>query len=369
MKEYYTALDGLRAVAVGIVLLAHAGSPYPRSGGVGVDIFFVLSGFLITSILRNEFQSCGRISRKNFYVRRFLRLSPCLIVTTALFSFLFLIKNGDFPTDIVLISLTYTANWARALFNYDLHSMAHCWSLAIEEQYYLIWPFIVIFLEKASKNNLIKFISLAILALCLALYRAAFVGIFDAARIYFGLDTHMDGLVIGSSLSYLVASVKNSDHSYVNTYKFLSWLLVPVAIIGLMVLMYLITWGDPWMGKLGFVMVAGATWLIILDLVLSPFSLIKDIVAFPILVYIGKISYGLYLFHFPIYHFINYVYPDLSGLFRVPMKFFVSFFVAAISYHCIEVKFLRLKRYFTNTADTGNESNRAGQTSATSAMA
>ena len=80
-KNYWPALDGLRAVAVMIVLLAHAGFAYPRSGGVGVDVFFVLSGFLITGILSRDFQRSGRIHLRNFYMRRFLRLVPCLVLT------------------------------------------------------------------------------------------------------------------------------------------------------------------------------------------------------------------------------------------------------------------------------------------------
>src|SRR5476649_167416 len=195
MKQYFTALDGLRAVAVGLVMLAHAGLPYPRGGNVGVDIFFVLSGFLITGILAKEYQTFGSINRRNFYIRRFLRLSPCLIATLLLFTIFSLIINHSVRFDILGICLTYTGDYARALFQYDLQSMDHSWSLAIEEQYYLVWPLVILVLERFSKSNTNKFLFLLSVALGLALYRAAMVGTFSASRIYFALDTHMDGLV------------------------------------------------------------------------------------------------------------------------------------------------------------------------------
>ena len=326
MKQYYPSLDGLRSIAVGIVLLAHAGFPYPKSGGVGVDIFFVLSGFLITSILSHESQATGCISRKNFYVRRLLRLTPCLVVTIILFSIIFTMKHGSFPTDIVLISITYTANWARALFDYELGSMSHCWSLAIEEQYYLIWPFIIIFLDKSSTNEKKKFLFLLAIGLSLAVYRSvfAFSGTFNMGRIYFGLDTHMDGLVIGSSLSYLVMFVRKSTHDFSRVFMFLSRILLPGAILGLLVLMYLITWMNPWMGKLGFLLVALATSVIILDLVLSPKSLIRGILSNSILVYIGRISYGLYLLHFPLYNLVDFIAPEIDFSAKATLKLLLS---------------------------------------------
>lgn len=110
MTKHLPALDGLRAIVVGIVLVAHAGFRYPRSGDVGVDMFFVLSGFLITGILSREQQMCGSIRWRPFYLRRMLRLSPCLVAAVVLSCVLESAEEGRIWVDVVDICLTYTAN-------------------------------------------------------------------------------------------------------------------------------------------------------------------------------------------------------------------------------------------------------------------
>lgn len=348
MKTYYHSLDGLRALAVGVVLMAHAGSPFPRSGSVGVEIFFVLSGFLITGILSREFQERGLVSRKNFYFRRLLRLMPCLVVATALFAVLYSLTHHHFPTKEVVIALTYTANWAEALWNLDLGAMAHCWTLATEEQFYFLWPFVIVALEKGVKSTRGKALTLTAIALALAGYRTAVVGTFSPARIYFGLDTHMDGLVMGSALAYFAAILRTSERDRARSYHILSWILVPISVLVLLTLMYLYKWDSTGLHRYGFFLAVLSSIAIILDLTLSPFSLLKKPLSLPPLVYLGKISYGLYLFHYPLFHFITEVLPDASFLIKAPLKIGLSILVAALSFHLIEVKFLRLKKHFTN---------------------
>jgi peptidoglycan/LPS O-acetylase OafA/YrhL len=348
MTQYWKSLDGLRAIAVGIVMLAHAGLPFLRSGGAGVDIFFVLSGFLITGILSGEFQRYGSISRRNFYVRRILRLSPCLVACVLLFIVLSLVSFGSVRSDVVLISLTYTSNYARALYGYDLQSMAHCWSLAIEEQYYLAWPLVIVALERYLRTSLNKFLVLLSFALALALYRAAMVGTFSAERIYFALDTHMDGLVLGSALSYFVQFLSSiEDRKTLDVFfKRVSRIALPVCILITLGLMYLITWHSPWMGRVGFALVAMASCVAILDLVASPYSLFRNLLETRALTYCGKISYGLYLYHFPIYTFVNYELRPFHWVYRVPIMVLASFAIASLSYHLFEKRFLPLKKHF-----------------------
>jgi peptidoglycan/LPS O-acetylase OafA/YrhL len=348
MRHYWQSLDGLRAVAVGIVMLAHAGSPFPRSGGVGVDIFFVLSGFLITGILSKEFQRYGSISRKHFYIRRLLRLTPALLACVLLFIILSLISHHAVRFDVVAIALTYTSNYAIALFNYDLDSLAHCWSLAIEEQYYLLWPFVVLFIERNIRTSLSKCLALLSLSLALALYRAAMVGTFDAARINFALDTRMDGLVMGSALAYFVAflETRKEEVAVGRFLHLLSKFVVPVSIFGVLAIMHFITWGNPWMGRLGYTLVAGASCVIVTDLVASPFSLIRAILEKPVLTYFGKISYGLYLYHFPIYHFVEYTLDDFNRAYVVLVMVASTVATASLSYFLLEKPILRLKKHY-----------------------
>lgn len=333
---------------MGIVMLAHAGSPFPRSGGVGVDIFFVLSGFLITGILSSEFQRYGDISRKNFYLRRLLRLTPALLASILLFTVLTWISHKFVRLDVVAITLTYTSNYARALFNYDLQSLAHCWSLAIEEQYYLLWPFVVVIVERNIRTILSKFLALLSLSLLLALYRAAMVGTFDAARINFALDTHMDGLVMGSALAYFAAFLATrKDRVAVDRFLWLlSKFVVPASICGLLLIMHFITWGNPWMARLGYTLVAGGSCVIVLDLVASPFSLIRSCLENPFFTYFGKISYGLYLYHFPIYHFIEYELSDSNQMYVKAVMVTATIGVASLSYHLLERPILHLKEHY-----------------------
>ncbi len=345
--HYFTSLDGLRAIAVGIVMIAHAGAPYPRSGGVGVDIFFVLSGFLITGILAREFQKSSTINRKNFYIRRFLRLSPCLLACLALYAVFGLISKGEIRFDVIGICLSYTANYARALFDYDMESMAHCWSLAIEEQYYLLWPLAICLLEGTVKRSFTKFSILFGFAIALSLYRAVMVGTFTVARIYFALDTHMDGLVLGSALAYLQTALATESIPSAQIWKLLSRLAAPAAVAGLLVLMYILFWWSPWMARAGFTLAALAASVLILDLTASPFSLFRGCLEHKWLVYLGKISYGLYLYHVPIYEFIGHEFQGVPQGLRVALMISLSIGVAALSYHYFEARFLKLKTHFS----------------------
>lgn len=343
-STHWTSLDGLRAIAVLIVLLGHAGSPFPRSGGVGVDIFFVLSGFLITGILSREFARYGQIHLGNFYARRFLRLSPCLLLACFLVCCLALIANEAIPVRSVVTGLTYTANWSRALFGADLGPLNHCWSLACEEQYYLLWPLVVIAIEKSSRSNNAKGAFLALGAVALEIYRASMVGIFSAERIFFGLDTHMDGLVLGSSLSYFAlgspAALSRTRAAA------LSYIAVPMAMACLLGIMYFLRWDSPWMGRVGFSTAAFASAVIISDLVRSPVSLLKRALSAPALVYIGRISYGLYLLHYPIFRALDHAFPDERFRVMAPFKIGISIIVAAFSFKFFESRFLTMKHRF-----------------------
>jgi len=363
-RRYWPALDGLRSVAVLIVLAAHAGVPYPRSGGVGVDLFFVLSGFLITGILSGEASATGRISLRDFYARRFLRLAPALVMVCAGVLFAAVIVGDPLPLGQVGVALTYTANWARALFDYDLGALDHCWSLAIEEQYYLVWPLVVWGLERSVKGDFRKGWILVGFALLTAVYRFAMVGTYSAERIYFGLDTHLDGLVLGSALSYFVRAARGDRGRLERFAGVLSYGLVPMAIAGLLAIMHLLTWEYPWMGRLGFFLVAGAGMVLVADLVWSPLSWLAPMLSVAPAVYLGRISYGLYLYHFPIYRGVERGLPDAPFPVALGVKLALTLLVAALSFHLFEVRFLRLKRRFERS-----EGQATAETSATAARA
>src|SRR5437764_8189485 len=142
---YRPALDGLRGVAIIGVFAHHARVPFLAGGFIGVDVFFVLSGFLITALLLQEAEETRRISLRAFYIRRALRLLPALAV---LLGALLLVPRafGMMRTDAALVSTVsalYASNWVRAFGVLDLEVVSHTWSLSIEEQFYLLWPPVV----------------------------------------------------------------------------------------------------------------------------------------------------------------------------------------------------------------------------------
>jgi peptidoglycan/LPS O-acetylase OafA/YrhL len=342
---FYPSLDGLRAIAVGIVLAAHGGVPWFRSGGVGVDIFFVLSGFLITSILAAETAETGGIGLRNFYARRFLRLTPCLLVTCAFVAVTFPLFEKRFPSTELMLALTYTSNWALALFGYHLTWLNHCWSLAIEEQFYLLWPWVVWLLHRAVHAPWQKCAGLVMFALGIATYRALMVGNFSDDRINFGLDTRMDTLAMGAALAYLVRALPGARLSPLSS-LLVGRFLAPCALLGLFCVPQIVTWYSPWMGWIGYLLVSTASAIVIADLVAGSHSLLVRALSWAPLRYVGRISYGVYLLHLPVYYMVEHVIGGAPLIVRLSWKIVLSLLIAAASYHFIERHFLRLKSRF-----------------------
>ena len=342
---YYPSLDGLRTVAVGIVLAAHGGIPYFRSGGVGVDIFFVLSGFLITTILVKERARTGTINFRNFYARRFLRLAPALFLTCAVTGLGMFVLEGRFPGTEIAFALSYTANWALALYKFHLTWLNHCWSLSIEEQFYLLWPLVILGLDRCVTSSRTKMWMLIGGALLIAAYRASRVGVYSDERINFGLDTRMDVLMTGAALAYLVQSLGATGVSDTIS-KGLGRFLAPLALSGIFAVIHIVTWYSPWMGWIGYVLVAGAAVIVVADLVLGRHSLLARVLAIRPMIFVGKVSYGLYLLHLPIYYMVDDLLPGAPLPVRVGLKLSVSITAATASYYVVEQRFLRLKGRF-----------------------
>lgn len=346
MHRYFRALDGVRFIAVGIVLAAHGGVTWFRSGGVGVDLFFVLSGFLITSILAAEAGATGRLSFRNFYIRRFLRLGPCLVLTCAFVGLWHAATTGRVPWTGIGVGLTYTANWVRAFSDTDLSWLIHCWTLAVEEQFYLLWPWVVLLLVRRVPDDRTRGLALVIGALCIALYRAGLVGIYSDERINYGLDTRMDSLMAGAALAYFSRAFAASGGLGERASRWLGRCLAPGALLVILATPRIVTWYSPWMGRYGYVIVAVASALILADLVLGRHSLLARPLSWAPLVYIGRISYGIYLLHLPIYFIVEQQFPGRTHLETLPLKLALTLAAAALSFHVLEQPFLRLKSRF-----------------------
>jgi peptidoglycan/LPS O-acetylase OafA/YrhL len=256
-----------------------------------------------------------------------------------------MICEDRFPGTEIALSLSYTANWAIAFYDYHLTWLNHCWSLSIEEQFYLIWPLAILGLERSVRSPGMKVKLLIAGAVLIAVYRAAKVGVYTDNRINFGLDTRMDTLMVGAALAYLVQSMSGAQLAEF-TSKFLGRFLAPVALAGIFAVINIVTWYSPWMGRIGYVLVAGAAMVVIADLVLGRHSLLARPLACRPMVFIGRISYGLYLLHLPVYYMVEHVMPNEPLTTRFPVKVVISVMLATASYYLIEKRFLKLKDRF-----------------------
>ena len=332
-------LDGLRAIAVLLVLGVHAGLPGFRNGGVGVDVFFVLSGFLITSLLLDEHRATGTIRLGAFYVRRALRLYPALLmlvagsITLALVFVHGLHGNAAALSETLRstpLALFYTMNVGRASGLTVGGFLDHTWSLAIEEQFYLLWPVVVVVLLRRRTGRA----TLGWLALGCALASATLrTGLgtagFDAQMLYNATFSHVDGIFAGCAFAALwwrrPDLVRRLAHPVVTA----------VAVGGGAAL---VAFGGR-AGSLLFTLVAAATVAVLAAVLTRPSGPLSTALSHPVPVAVGQRSYGLYLYHYPIFLFLG-----VPRHLHIAPAFVLSFLAAWISYAVIERPFLRMKR-------------------------
>jgi peptidoglycan/LPS O-acetylase OafA/YrhL len=335
---YVPALDGLRTFAVGLVILHHISFRVAPGGHIGVDIFFVLSGFLLTGILLRERQSTGTVSIAAFYARRALRLMPALSLLVAC-ELAFALIFGSPDADMFLSSaaaIAYLMDFVRAFSGYStLSALGHTWSLSVEEHFYLVWPLLIAPLVKLP----VRWRAPAILG-C-----AAIIGVWrtylvmnnaSPDRIYYAFDTRADQLMIGCALG--TAFAYGLSTRIVNLVQRL-W---PVALIGILGITIIGDRQSAVYASVGPTIVAGLSSVLILAL-LSKESLPARVASFAPFVSLGKISYGIYLWHWPFLIYARF-YSDSKILALVAV--IVSIYVAALSYRYVETPFLNMKHRF-----------------------
>lgn len=312
------ALDGVRGIAVLIVVFLHL--HILRGGHLGVDIFFVLSGFLITSLLLNEIDRTGSFSATLFYSKRCIRLLPPLMITLIL-AIIMAWFEGSAATSYadVFASATYTSNYWHGGDRY----LWHTWSLSLEAQFYLIWPFFVLTISRRDPRSIYKILS-AILVLVFLWRLYVLHGIdedWGISRTYSGLDTRCDTLVAGSFVAFAFR-----DGAVINHRTTAYFLMACVAAVTLT-----IRPGNFWMHSIGFSLIAISLAYILGYIVSNRKSVISKCLALRPFVYFGNISYGLYLYHFPIMQF-------LEKDFRSPLIVgaAVSILAASASWHFLE---------------------------------
>lgn len=364
---YRPALDGLRAVAVLAVMLYHAGVGWARGGFLGVDVFFVLSGFLITLLLLREWDRTGRLDLRAFWLRRARRLLPALfVVLVAVAGYaLFLppaqqqvIRGDTFAT------LAYVSNWwfiaegssyfARFV---EASPLRHTWSLAIEEQFYLLFPLILgLALRRLSSRAALRAAlvlgSLASAVLMAALHDPAA----DPSRAYYGTDTRLQGLLLGAALATALPARATAVGPM---YGRVLGRLVPLSwtgpawlgLAGLAVLTARAHELSPAMYRGGFLLAAALTCLVVAGVSLSPESSLARVLSVRPLVAVGVVSYGLYLWHWPVFVVLTAERTGLSEPWLLLVRFAVTGLLAVASYRFVEepIRTRRLQARFTRT--------------------
>ncbi len=340
---YRPELDGLRALAVAAVMLFHANVSWAKGGFLGVDVFFVLSGFLITRLLLEERESSDHIALGNFYLRRILRLFPALVVVClacAIYAAFWLPHDQLVRTwHDIFATATYHMNWVQALHTQPAFGLLdHAWSLSIEEQFYVVWPLILILAHRMGGVKGVGVVAL-VAALASAVLRAVMAhhGVPDR-RLYFGLDTHADGLLLGCGLAALTLLAPGLPAAM--TRRSTQW-VGPVALVAVGLAAATVSLTSPDLYRWGYLLFVVVTTVVIADLFAG--GLTSHLLRHQPLVSVGRISYGLYLWHWPVFLVLNggRIHWDFVPL--TLLRLTVSGVMAVLSFLLVEDPFLRLK--------------------------
>jgi len=339
---YRPEIDGLRAIAVFAVILYHAkinilGHQPFKGGFIGVDIFFVISGYLITSIILKELISTGSFSFKQFYERRIRRILPALLFVMLVslpFAWIYLLPTSyvDFSKSIIY-SLGFTSNF---YFHYSgqeygavsglLKPFLHTWSLAVEEQFYILFPIGLLIIFKYFKNYLIHILILGfIISLVLADWTSKN---YPSTSFYF-LHTRIWELLAGSILSYI--EIKKGHRS---NHQILNFILPSIGLFLIIFTIIFFKFHFPHPSLYSLPAILGTCFIIWFS---NPNEIITKLLSTKLFVGIGLISYSLYLWHYPIFAFVRIV----EGV-SLPNKIFwiiLSIILSTVSYFLIERPF------------------------------
>lgn len=346
-SRYITGFDGIRTLAVIGVILYHLLPTQMRGGYLGVPVFFVVSGYLITDLLRQEWDQNGRIAVKDFYVRRMKRLYPGMVVMlllSAAYITLFQRNLLNNLRGVVVSSLLYVNNWWQinhGLSYFDRFGnespFTHLWSLAVEGQNYLIWPLLFILLMKLVKNRGTIFkivIGCSLLsALLLAIWYSPGA---DPTRVYYGTDTRLFSIWMGSALAFIWPSTHLKKEIPKKAKRVLN-LAGGLSFIGLVITFFVLD------DHLSFVYYGGMLLVSLLCTILvavtaHPGASLNRWLTNPLFSYIGKRSYGIYLYQFPVMIFYEAKIGNVGEnvLLHTLIEIVLILLISELSYRFIE---------------------------------
>ncbi|MGE0709755.1 MAG: acyltransferase family protein [Planctomycetota bacterium] len=347
-SSYLPALDGLRGVSVMMVVLYHADVPVCEGGFVGVETFFVISGFLITGLLLKEHARAGRLQLLHFYMRRVLRLLPALVALLLVVGAIGLRIAPNEATrrqvmwDLVS-TLLYAQNWTWALGWRRPGLFAHTWSLSIEEQFYLLWPLTLLLLLRLSPRA--RTIAVGLLALAAGAWAATTSR--HWVQIYLLSDTRSGSLLLGCFLACLV------DRGLLSALELRRRTLSIAAVLGAGALAICLVGASekvPAFYRCGIPIIGLSASAIVLDTIVSPAGYLGRCLRWRWLVWVGERSYGVYLWHYPILLVLE---DRLAWPARALVGTAATLLVAAASYRWLERPFLELKVHFRGAQAPG----------------
>jgi len=343
--HYMPALDGIRAVSILGIMANHGGFGWAAGGVISVNVFFVLSGFLITMLLMKEWTQSGTIRLRAFWARRARRLLPALFVLLgAIALWAVFVTSSVSPSSIrgdALSTLLYVNNWHQILSGRSYFAqvsgaspLLHTWTLAIEEQFYLIWPIVVIAVLKWWRSPRVLLV-VAVLGVVASVAEMAFLfhPAVDPSRLYYGTDTRAQDIMTGAALGILLFKRPraSTDRSRVACSS--------LAVLGMVVFV------AEWMRinhstdltyRGGFLLADLMVATVILGVTMAPTGIPARILAFGPLAYVGRISYGLYLWHWPIFLLLSHARTGLDGWALFALRLVVTFAAALASWYLVE---------------------------------
>ena len=363
--SYYGGLDGLRALAIIAVLVYHGGVAGTTGGFLGVEAFFVLSGFLITSLLVSEWRRTATIALGAFWARRARRLLPALFLLVLAVAIHQVLAGPEASVPGLkgdgIATLLYFGNWHQIATQSSYFAatgpvspLQHTWSLAIEEQFYILWPLLFLGLlwiagrlmrRKSEDPERPLRVMLAVTVGGLIASAIEVMVLFDGGaglnRVYYGTDTRAVSILTGASLALGIAVFRprreSADARQASGHRrrILGWAAV-LALTVVLGMMHIATGSSSWLYPFGFVGLDLAVAVMIAAVVFVPTSVVGRIFSVGPLRAIGQISYGIYLWHFPIYLWLDTSATGVSGARLLLLRIVVTLLVSVISFVIIE---------------------------------
>jgi peptidoglycan/LPS O-acetylase OafA/YrhL len=366
--SYIPALDGIRGVAIVVIMGFHGGVFLTSGGFYSLDTFFALSGFLITSLLITEWQQTARIRLGLFWSRRARRLLPGLLVMVLGVVILnaVLVPAGTYPTlrSDSLSSLFYFANWhfiadGSNYFNQTgpTPPLIHMWSLAVEEQFYLVWPLLVLGVFTLFRSRRVLLAVCVVGALASAAAMGALYSLADVNRVYYGTDTRAQSLLVGAALAVGLSlwadhrrrdgvapgqagngPASGGDPAWAAQTISGRRAVTAVGLVGVAgsaVLWTTVSYNEPFAFRGGFLLAALATAAVLFSVVCAQRSALARCLSMAPLRYIGRISYEMYLWHYPLFTYIDAARLGVGGLALFGVRVAVTVAVATASYYLV----------------------------------